>query len=176
MSDTVNIDEIAGNYRQPPIGRFTAKLLSAEAKLSKAEKPKIEALFEITEGEHEGAEVVIHYSLFVTIKDGKKRAGGILDLKRTFAAVGTPLPSNFNMPCATEHTPQDEGLQNADKVRKLFIKNLTGKKLELETIIDKSRPAANPDYVNTKSFIRGLVTRGEAASKASSDILDDLDE
>lgn len=174
-SAVVNIDEITSITERIPVGRYPSKLLSAEAKMSKSNKPMITAVFEVTDGEQEGSEITIWYSLYVSVKNGKKYAGGILELKRSFAAIGTPLPNGFNMPCATEHTPEDEALQNADKVRKLFVKNFANKAVDVAVVVDKERPATE-GQINTKAFVSGLRTKVGAAAKASSDILDDLDE
>ena len=174
-ASTVNIDEITSITERVPVGRYPAKLLSVEAKLSKNTKPMIVAVFEVTEGPLEGSEITIWYSLFVSVKNGKKYAGGILDLKRTFAAIGTPLPSGFNMPCSTEHTPEDEALQNADKVRKLFVKNFANKVVDVAVVVDKDRKDQASDQVYTRAFVAGLKTKTGAA-KATTDILDDLDD
>lgn len=172
---TVNIDEITSIGERLPIGRYFARLASVEAKLSKSQKPMVVALFEVSEGEHEGLETVIYYSLFVSQKNGRKYAGGILDLKRAFNVIGTALPPNFQMPCASENTTEEEALANADKVRKLYAKNFANKIVEIAVLEDKGRKSDNPDIKYTRTQVIGL-KKAAAKPASTGDIFDDLEE
>ena len=172
MSEKISIDEIIEIKERVPVGRYQARLLDVDARESKAQKPMVTALFEVLDGEHAGAEITIFYSLVVTPgKRGGVFAGGILDLKKTFAAVGTPLPAGFNMPYGD--------MAAAEQIRKLYHKNLHGKTVEIAVLPDKGREqkfdSEGKPIVYTRAQVIGK-KKTTVAAAGKSDIVDDLEE
>ena len=171
MSEKINVDEIAEIKDRVPVGRYQCKLLDVDARESKAQKPMVTALFEVLEGEHVGAEITIFYSLTVsTGKNGRKFAGGIIDLKKTFAAVGKPLPSGFNMPYGD--------MEAAEQVRKLYAKQVGQLKVEIAVLPDKGREQKFDSDGKPIQYTRAQVigTKKVTVAPTSDSIVDDLEE
>jgi hypothetical protein len=149
---TVNIDEIASGSPIVPPGRYTATLFAVEGKQSKADKPMLETSFLVTSGDHENEEIRIWYSLAVTEKNGKKYAGGLADIKRTFAAVGKPLPANFAFPL------------DASIAAQLFGKRL--KAAVVEVVVLEEKPKVEGDKPRTRAQVVGLAKAVSTATAA----------
>lgn len=154
---TINVDEIVGVGVRVPAGRYVAKLIAVEGKVSKNQKPMVEARFEIQEGEQEGSDLLAFYSLSVTPpkKAGQKPfAPGIVEMKTAFAACGAALPSGYGFPI-------DE-----KQAAKLFAKQLGKKQLDIAVLEEKSKDKeTGEERTNTRVKILGL-KKGNAAAAA----------
>jgi len=147
--DSIRIDQIADMGAKPEEGRFVARLSDVKPMRTKTDNhyPMVITVLEIMRGEWEGAEIG-KISVLNVSKDKKGRvtAGGIMDLKRTFANVGRPLPVDYAFPL-------DENAAAA-----LVKQKLGGLLLDISVSPDKK----NPQY--TRVQINGVA--GESSSDA----------
>lgn len=177
QNGTINVDEIVGVGARVPAGRYVAKLIAVEGKMSKKDKPMIEARYEIQEGkdaegnDRSGDDLLAFYSLAVTApkKKGQRPfAPGIVEMKTAFAAVGAPLPAGYGFPI-------DE-----KQAAKLFAKQLGKKLLDIAVLEEKTKDKeTNEERINTRVKILGLAKKGAAAaapaaSGESTSSVDDL--
>jgi hypothetical protein len=144
---SININEIVegGGFKPLEPGKYTARLSGVDGVMSKGTppNPQVVATFEILDGESEGEEHRVYYVLSEPRvgKDGKKRSRGITGVKAALAAVGEPMPGNFDFPYGD--------LESAQKVAKLYGKKLGGKNV---TIVVEHEPniSGGKPWVNTK--------------------------
>jgi len=161
-TNTVNVDELTPIGASVGAGRYTARLATCEGKNSKANKPMVEVEWDILsgsniEGEDEtGNSIRNWHSLTVSEKNGKKYAGGIIDIKKTFANIGSPLPSGYPFPLA------------APQAAALFAKKLAGKNVELVVVKEKSKTETDSEG-NAKVYTRVQVVGLAAGAAASHD-------
>lgn len=176
IGNEISISDIADSGTFIPAGRYRARLASVTGKDSKAGKPMVQAVYEITDGDYEGLELYLHHTMVVFAPKkvgGKAFAPGVAEMKATFAAVGEPLPAGFSLPATTYG---DEGLRCVDmnKAAKLYASKLRGKTVELavyeevvknkETKEPQIDPATGKAETTTRSKIIGLLGGGSSAT------------
>jgi len=143
---TINVDDVAEFGERVPPGKYTAMLNACEGKDSKAGKPMAVATFVVQEGPQEGNEITVFYSLTTSkAKNGKTIAGGVAEAKRTFAAIGKPLPSGFAFPLAADHAA------------KLIASKLKGEKVDILVYKETDRKGATDEDGNVKVYDRSKV-------------------
>jgi hypothetical protein len=146
--ETIRIDEISDVGAIVPDGRYTARLVDAQGKMSSNPtnpNPMVIATFEIMKGEYEGLETSKFYVLNVSRKNGKVYAGGIMDFKKTCAAVGRPLAPGFAFPLDKE------------AAARLLQKTLNGLSLDITV---KSEVSKKDGKNYTRVNVNGLATAG----------------
>lgn len=146
--ETVDINNISDIGAKPDDGRYVARYLDYKAMKTKTDNhyPMVITTLEIMRGEFEGFEIG-KISVLNVSKDkrGRTTAGGIMDLKRTFANIGKPLPQNFAFPLDEE------------ACGKLIESKLKGLLLDITYKTDEK----NPQY--SRIQINGLAGGGTAA-------------
>jgi hypothetical protein len=162
---TINVDEIAEFGQRPPVGKYIATLSSVEGKESKAKKPMFVATFVVSEGEHEGKELTVFHSLVTSkSKDGRTIAGGIADAKRTFAAIGNPLPAGFAFPLSPDHAAT------------LYGKRLKGHRVEIVVFTEPARSGELGEDGKPKVYTRTKVVGAvKAPAAVAAQAVDDFD-
>jgi hypothetical protein len=123
--ETISLDAITEITEMVPVGEYKARLEGVEGKLSKNQKPMVQASFEVVSGEQAGCEIRFWFSLSVTEKNGKKYASGVKDISNALAAVGRPLAAGFAFPL------------NAEKAAALFQKGFQGLIVDIIVVPDK---------------------------------------
>lgn len=160
VTPTVNLDELTPIGAFVPPGRYTAALQSVEGKKSKNDNPMVVAEFVVNGGDQEGNSITIWYPLVVTEKNGKKYAGGIMDLKRTFAAIGKPLATNFAFPL------------DANLAAKAYGTKLKGVSVEIAVLKEMDR--LDPTKERTRAQVVGLAKGASQATAADGDAAADF--
>lgn len=103
MSEKLNLAEIGLNEITDigvsvPVGQYVCRLSQINPKPGDENKSAaVETVFDILEGDYEGMEIRIYYTLSVTRseKNGKIYAPGISDAKAAAAAVERPFPADY---------------------------------------------------------------------------------
>lgn len=151
------LGDLAEVVERVPTGRYVARLNSVDTRESKSENknPMIVPEFEIVEGEHEGESVQVFHVLTVTQgKNGKPYSRGITDIKKTFNAIGAPIPLTTRIPYGS--------LENAQKVAELYHKKLKGKKVTLLVTEDKSKGG---EKTYTRAQVIGLAEKSVGSTE-----------
>ncbi len=191
---TVNVDDVTPIGAYLGQGRYVGRLLTSEGQISKAKpdgkggNPMVVATLVVTQGEKEGLEAKQWYTLTVSNKNGKKYAGGVMDAKKAFAAVGKPLPSGFAFPAIPAGDPsitEADKQRVADTAAALFGKRLKG--IDIEFLITNESPRINQDtgepmkdsqgnaMYNTRTTIIGAPSAAKATVAAATAIEDTFD-
>lgn len=147
--DLSTLAEVGNGGNKIPPGEYVGRMSNLIPKLSKsAQKPMLEAHFEITEGEHAGETSRTWYSLAGTVspKNGKAYFPGLMELNKSAHAIGSPFPGQSKF-------PTDPALAG-----KLVASTFNKKKLKLEVYEEPDRQ--DPDKIRTKIRIVGLAVPG----------------
>jgi hypothetical protein len=160
--ESINVDEITIIGEQVPVGKYRAKLIASEGKLSRKSKPMVQATWEIVEGEQQFKEVPMWYHLNVTRKKNKKGvmqtyASGVADMKQAFAVAGQPVPSGFQFPL------------DKDKAAALYAKIMRDKVCSIVVIqesYDEKDEAGNPTG-EKKTINKAYVARSDSGPVAA---------
>jgi hypothetical protein len=155
---TIDVDSIVNTGDFLREGRYTAHLISAEGQMSRADKPMVVATFVVDKpDESAGLEGRIWFSLAVTEKDGRIFAGGVSEAKRTFAAIGKPLPSKYAFPL------------DPDAAAKLVAQKLKGVALDIVVTKEARQDVRNDDGTPKYRYPAKIVGAAKAAAVAASD-------
>jgi hypothetical protein len=103
MLESVALGDIVEFGERVPLGRYPCRLIACDGKLSKKNKPMVQATFEVVSGEHQGAEIPIFYTMYRgKDKRGRTMAPGIMEMVKALHEIGMPLGDDFRFP-ADEH-------------------------------------------------------------------------
>lgn len=155
--ETIVVDSITEITEMVPVGEYKARLEGVEGKLSKNNKPMVQATFEVVSGEQTGADIRFWFSLSVTEKNGKKYASGVKDISNALAAIGKPLPAGFAFPL------------NAEKAAALFHDGFKGRVVDILVLPDK-RPEKDEYGQPTGKMLdstRAKIVKSKGGSTAS---------
>ncbi len=172
--ETIDVDTITEIGERVPAGRYNAKLIACEGKLSKKNKPMVQATFEVTQGEYQAMEIVCFYSLAVSEKKSKRYAGGILEIKAALNAVGTPLPQGYQFPLDMTKAANlyAKALANKNVDIVVYDEKYTDKETGQEKSTTRAKVVQKGAATATAANPTGKPTAGIGASSGS--IFDDL--
>lgn len=140
----INLNELAGTYTKIDEGDYVVRLANLVPKMSKADKPMLEATYEIVKGPKTGATVRQWYSLSGKKNDsGKYSYAGVRAMFDIFASVGVPESAY------AKNFPLDKVLAG-----RVFQQQLQGKKLE--AYVTEEPRTDDPSKMSTKITILGL--------------------
>lgn len=141
---SINLNELAGTYTRVDEGDYVVRLANLVPKMSKADKPMLEATYEIVKGPKTGATVRQWYSLSGKKNDsGKYSYAGVRAMFDIFSSVGVPESAY------AKNFPLDKVLAG-----RVFQQQLQGKKLE--AYVTEEPRTDDPSKMSTKITILGL--------------------